>query len=174
VSDRTVAKLLKEHGHSLQAPRKTREGEQSPDRDTQFKYINRQTKKFLKAGQPVISVDTKKKELVGDFANKGQEWHPKGEPPKVRVHDFIDKDLGKAIPYGVYDVDRNEGWVNVGVDHDTAAFAVASIRSWWKRMGSRAYPDADRILIVPDAGGSNGPRNRLWKSELQNSPTNVS
>ena len=167
VSARTVAKLLHEHDYSLQGTRKTREGRQHPDRNAQFEYINAQTKKFLAAGQPVISVDTKKKELVGDFANKGREWHPKGEPPKVRVHDFIDRELGKAIPYGVYDLNRNEGWVSVGVDHDTAAFAVASIRAWWKRMGARAYPNAERLLVIPDGGGSNGPRNRLWKSELQ-------
>jgi len=167
VSARTVAKLLHDHGYSLQGTRKTREGRQHPDRNAQFEHINAQTKKFQAAGQPVISVDTKKKELVGDFANKGREWHPAGEPPEVRVHDFIDKELGNAIPYGVYDVQRNEGWVSVGVDHDTAAFAVATIRSWWNRMGSPAYPAADRLFIVADGGGSNGSRNRLWKSELQ-------
>jgi hypothetical protein len=167
VSARTVAKLLREHDYSLQGTRKTIEGQQHPDRNAQFEHINRQTKAFHAAGQPVISVDTKKKELVGDFANKGREWQPAGEPPEVRVHDFIDKELGKAIPYGVYDVGRNEGWVSVGVDHDTAAFAVATIRSWWNTMGKRAYPEAEELYIVADGGGSNGSRNRLWKTELQ-------
>jgi hypothetical protein len=167
ISARSVASLLRDHGYSLQGTRKTREGRQHPDRNAQFEHINADTKKRLSAGQPVISVDTKKKELVGDFANKGKEWHPSGSPPPVRVHDFIDKQLGKAIPYGVYDVQRNEAWVSVGVDHDTAAFAVATIRTWWMRMGAKAYPEAERILIVADSGGSNGSRNHLWKSELQ-------
>jgi hypothetical protein len=167
VSARTVAKLLAAHDYSLQGTRKTVEGEQHPDRNAQFEHINRQTKAFHAAGQPVISVDTKKKELVGPFANKGREWHPQGAPPQVLVHDFPDDAVGKAIPYGVYDVGRNEGWVSVGVDHDTSAFAVASIRSWWRSMGKRAYPDAHELYIVADAGGSNGYRARLWKAELQ-------
>jgi hypothetical protein len=167
VSARTVAGLLREHDYSLQGTRKTVEGEQHPDRDAQFRYINRQTKALHAAGQPVISVDTKKKELVGDFANKGQEWQRKGEPPKVLAHDFPDDAVGKAIPYGVYDIGRNEGWVSVGVDHDTAALAVATIRSWWRVMGKPAYPDAHELYVVADAGGSNGYRIRLWKAELQ-------
>jgi hypothetical protein len=168
VSARTVASLLREHDYSLQGTSKTVEGEQHPDRDAQFRYINRQTKAFHAAGQPVISVDTKKKELVGEFANKGQEWQRKGKPPRVLVHDFPDDAVGKAIPYGVYDVGRNEGWVSVGVDHDTAALAVATIRSWWRVMGKRAYPDGHELYVVADAGGSNGYRTRLWKAELQN------
>jgi hypothetical protein len=167
VSARTVAKLLAAHDYSLQGTRKTVEGEQHPDRNAQFEHINRQTKAFHAADQPVISVDTKKKELVGRFANKGREWQPKGTPPNVLVHDFPDDAVGKAIPYGVYDVGRNEGWVSVGIDHDTSAFAVASIRSWWRSMGQRAYPDARELYIVADAGGSNGYRARLWKAELQ-------
>ncbi|HEX4334587.1 MAG TPA: ISAzo13 family transposase [Polyangiaceae bacterium] len=167
VSARTVAKLLHEHGYSLQGTRKTIEGRQHPDRNAQFEHINRQTKAFHAAGHPVISVDTKKKELVGEFANKGREWQPAGEPTKVQVHDFPSDAVGKAIPYGVYDVGRNEGWVSVGVDHDTAAFAVASIRAWWNTMGKRAYGSARELYIVADAGGSNAYRNRLWKAELQ-------
>jgi Rhodopirellula transposase DDE domain len=167
VSARTVAKLLQEHEYSLQATHKTIEGKQHPDRNAQFEYINDQTKVFQAANQPVISVDTKKKELIGQFANKGQEWQPMGDPEPVNVHDFPDDADGKIIPYGVYDPTRNEGWVNVGIDHDTAAFAVASIRGWWTTMGKRAYPDADRLYIVADAGGSNGYRVHLWKAELQ-------
>ncbi len=167
VSYRTVANLLHEHNYSLQGTRKTTEGKQHPDRDAQFQHINRQTKAFHAAGQPVISVDAKKKELVGEFANKGREWHPEGEPAKVLVHDFPDDAVGKAIPYGVYDVGRNEGWVSVGVDHDTAALAVATIRSWWRVMGKPAYPNARELYIVADAGGSNGYRTRFWKAELQ-------
>jgi hypothetical protein len=167
VSARTVAKLLHEHGYSLQGTRKTIEGRQHPDRNAQFEHINRQTQAMHRAGQPVISVDTKKKELVGEFANKGREWQPGGEPPKVRVHDFPGDAVGKAIPYGVYDVGRNEGWISVGVDHDTAAFAVASIRGWWNTMGKRSYGSARQLYIVADAGGSNAYRNRLWKAELQ-------
>jgi hypothetical protein len=167
VSARTVARLLREHDYSLQSTRKTVEGKQHPDRDAQFEHINRQTKAFHKAGQPVISVDTKKKELVGSFANAGREWHPQGEPPRVLVHDFPGDAVGKAIPYGVYDVGRDEGWVSVGMDHDTSAFAVTSIRSWWRSMGKVAYPDARELYIVADAGGSNGYRVRLWKTELQ-------
>lgn len=167
VGAQKVSELLHEQGYSLQSTRKTREGTQHPDRNAQFEYINAQARKFQRAGAPVISVDTKKKELIGDFANGGKEWHPSGEPERVRVHDFIDKDLGKAIPYGVYDVARNEGWVNVGIDHDTAEFAVESIRRWWRRMGRRSYPEARRLLVTADGGGSNGFRTRLWKAEIQ-------
>lgn len=167
VSARTVAKLLRDHEYSLQATHKTIEGKQHPDRNAQFEHINDQTKSFQAANQPVISVDTKKKELIGQFANKGQEWQPSGEPERVNVHDFPGHTDGKVIPYGVYDPTRNEGWVSVGTDHDTAAFAVASIRSWWNTMGKRAYPKAERLFIVADAGGSNGYRTHLWKAELQ-------
>ena len=167
ISERTVAALLHDMGYSLQGTAKTREGSSHPDRDEQFRYIARQTKLFQKRGAPVVSVDTKKKELVGDFANGGREWQPKGRPERVRVHDFKDKKLGKAIPYGVYDVLANKGWVNVGVDHDTPEFAVQSIRDWWRRMGGRAYPKATELLIMADCGGSNGYRARLWKVGLQ-------
>jgi hypothetical protein len=167
VSASSVGKLLRAHGYSLQGTRKTLEGEQHPDRNAQFEHINRQSRTLLAQGVPVISVDTKKKELVGPFANKGREWQPGGQPPAVLVHDFPDDSVGKAIPYGVYDVARDEGWVSVGIDHDTSAFAVASIRSWWGSMGKRAYPDARELYIVADAGGSNGYRARLWKTELQ-------
>jgi Rhodopirellula transposase DDE domain len=163
----TVAKLLGLLGYSLQANVKTREGSSHPDRDAQFEHINTVAKAALAAGQPVISVDTKKKELVGDFKNAGREWRPKGEPELVRVHDFKDKQLGKAIPYGVYDIAANQGWVNVGIDHDTAQFAVNSIRSWWQHLGHERYPDASRLQITADCGGSNGNRVRLWKVELQ-------
>jgi hypothetical protein len=163
-----VGELLAEMGYSLQVTQKTTEGRSKhPDRDDQFKLINAQVASFQRAGEPVISVDTKKKELIGDFANKGREYQPKGEPEKVRVHDFIDKDLGKAIPYGVYDVTQNAGWVSVGIDHDTAQFAVASIRQWWRTMGSLTYPEASKLLITADGGGSNASRSRLWKVELQ-------
>jgi hypothetical protein len=162
-----VRELLDAAGYSLQANRKTREGAQHPDRDAQFEYIARRTKAFQAQDQPVISIDTKKKELIGDFKNGGREWQPKGAPVPVRVHDFLDKELGKAIPYGVYDVFRNEGWVSVGVDHDTAEFAVESIRRWWRNMGMSAYPDAQELFVTADAGGSNGSRVRLWKMELQ-------
>jgi hypothetical protein len=162
-----VGDLLKQLGYSLQAPRKKREGAQHPDRNAQFEYLNAKARGFQRRGQPVISVDTKKKELIGDFKNGGRDWHPKGEAPEVRVHDFVDKHLGKAIPYGVYDVGRNEGWVNVGIDHDTAEFAVESIRCWWREMGRAVYPKATDLLITADAGGSNAPRTRLWKRELQ-------
>ena len=162
-----VAELLRELGYSLQANRKNKEGSSHPDRNAQFEYINRQVKRFLAGKQPVISVDTKKKELVGDFKNGGRELRPKGEPEKVRVHDFLIPELGRATPYGVYDLARNTGWVSVGMDHDTAAFAVESIRRWWQRMGRPVYPKASRLLITADAGGSNGPRLRLWKVELQ-------
>jgi hypothetical protein len=182
-STRKLAKELTKHGHpvgatkvgemlaaagfSLQGTRKTTEGTQHPDRNAQFEHINHQVQAFQAEGQPVISVDTKKKELVGDFKNGGREWQPAGEPVPVRVHDFLDPVLGKAIPYGVYDLFRNEGWVNVGIDHDTAEFAVESIRRWWKRMGTKTYPTARTLLITADGGGSNGSRTRLWKLELQ-------
>jgi hypothetical protein len=159
--------MLHEMGYSLQGNFKTREGTSHPDRDGQFRYIARQTKLFQRRKAPVISVDTKKKELVGDFANNGQEWQPKGSPERVRVHDFKDKRLGKAIPYGVYDVLANNGWVSVGIDHDTPEFAVQSVREWWRRMGGRAYPTATELLIMADCGGSNGYRARLWKTGLQ-------
>ena len=162
-----VAALLHELGYSLQANRKTREGTSHPDRNAQFEHINRTAAAFLQRQQPTISVDTKKKELVGDFKNGGRQWRPQGDPQKVRVHDFPDKKLGKAVPYGVYDVARNTGWVSVGMDHDTAQFAVNTIRRWWRRMGRRRYPRAAELLIVADSGGSNGARVRLWKWELQ-------
>jgi len=167
ISHRLVAELLHEHDYSLQANRKTREGTPHPDRDAQFRYIRDQVRRFQRRGQPAISVDTKKKELVGDFKNPGREWRPKGRPEAVRVHDFLIPEQGKAIPYGVYDLQRNEGWVSVGIDHDTASLAVNAIRSWWQRMGRPAYPEARSLLITADAGGSNGPRLRLWKWELQ-------
>jgi transposase len=163
----TVAKLMRLLGYSLQANVKTREGASHPDRDAQFAHINAAVKAAIAAGQPAISVDTKKKELVEDFKNAGREWRPKGEPELVRVHDFKDKQLGKAIPYGVYDIASNQGWVNVGVDHDTAQFAVGSIRSWWQHLGRDRYPRATRLQITADCGGSNGNRVRLWKVELQ-------
>jgi hypothetical protein len=163
----TVAKLLGLLGYSLQANVKTREGASHPDRDAQFEHINAVVRAALAAGEPVISVDTKKKELVGDFKNAGREWRPKGEPELVRVHDFKDKQLGKAIPYGVYDIAANQGWVSVGIDHDTAQFAVNSIRSWWQHLGRDRYPRATRLQITADCGGSNGNRVRLWKVELQ-------
>jgi hypothetical protein len=166
VSADTVADLLREAGFSLQGNAKTTEGAQHPDRDAQFRYISEQARACQDAGDPVISVDTKKKELVGDFANGGKEYRHKGSPVPVRTHDFIDKDLGKAIPYGVYDLAANAGWVNVGTDHDTAAFAVESIRRWWTAMGRAAYPHARRLLITADAGGSNSYRTRAWKAEL--------
>jgi Rhodopirellula transposase DDE domain len=167
VSARTVAALLADKGYSLQANRKTREGGKHPDRNAQFEYINSQTKRLQKRGQPVVSVDTKKKELVGDFKNPGQEWQPQGEPEEVRVHDFKDPELGKAIPYGVYDVVNNQGWVSVGVHHDTAHFAARTIRRWWENMGSQRFPRARELLITADGGGSNSCRSRLWKVALQ-------
>jgi DNA-binding XRE family transcriptional regulator len=166
VSADTVGELLRAEGFSLQGNAKTVEGARHPDRDAQFRYISEQAGGFQDAGDPVISVDTKKKELVGDFANGGKEYRPEGSPVPVRTHDFIDKDLGKAIPYGVYDVAANAGWVNVGTDHDTAAFAAESIRRWWTAMGRAAYPQARRLLITADAGGSNSYRTRAWKAEL--------
>lgn len=167
VSHSTVAMLLGEMGYSLQANQKTTEGKQHPDRNAQFEYISDRVQSHQRKGQPVISVDTKKKEKVGDFKNDGQEWHPQGNPEKVRVHDFIDKELGKVAPYGVYDLTKNNGWVSVGIDHDTAAFAVAAIGRWWRKMGAGAYPRASHLLITADSGGSNSSRNRLWKVELQ-------
>ena len=167
VSHQVVADLLHELGYSLQANRKTREGASHPDRNAQFEHLNAKVKWSLSRKEPVISVDTKKKELVGDFKNGGRELRPKGDPEKVRVHDFIDKDLGRATPYGIYDIGRNSGWVSGGVDHDTAEFAVQSIRRWWRSMGQQSYPRAKRLLITADCGGSNGSRLRLWKWELQ-------
>jgi len=163
----TVAKLLRSLGYSLQANVKTREGRQHPDRDLQFRRIDTTCRQALQDRQPIISIDCKKKELVGDFKNAGREWRPKGEPELVRVHDFKDKQLGKAIPYGVYDIAANRGWVNVGIDHDTAQFAVNSIRGWWQHLGQTSYPNATRLQITADCGGSNGNRLRLWKVELQ-------
>ena len=167
VSHQVVADLLHELGYSLQANRKTKEGTNHPDRNAQFEHLNGKVKWSLGRNQPVISVDTKKKELVGDFKNNGQELRRKGDPERVKVHDFVDPDLGRATPYGVYDVGRNSGWVSVGVDHDTAEFAVETIRRWWRSMGQPAYPKATRLLITADAGGSNGSRLRLWKVALQ-------
>jgi hypothetical protein len=167
VSQKLVGVLLRALGYSCQANRKTREGTQHPDRNAQFEYINAKVKAALAAGQPAISVDTKKKELVGDFKNGGRELRRKGEPEPVRVHDFEIKGLGKVAPYGVYDIAANQGWVNVGIDADTAAFAVESIRRWWQRLGKTRYPHAARLLITADCGGSNGARVHLWKSELQ-------
>lgn len=162
-----VGELLYRLDYRLQANRKTREGVSHPDRDGQFRYINDQVKAALTAGEPAISVDTKKKELVGDFKNGGREWRPKSSPEHVRVHDFVIPELGRAVPYGVYDIADNVGWVSVGIDHDTAAFAVNAIRSWWQLMGRERYPKAKRLLLTADGGGSNGSRVRLWKVELQ-------
>jgi hypothetical protein len=167
VTDRTVAALLKQSGYSLQANRKTKEGSSHPDRNAQFEYINQQVIACQKQRQPVVSVDAKKKESVGEFKNAGQEWQPQGRPQKVKVHDFPDKKLGKAIPYGVYDLASNEGWVSVGIDHDTAQFATASIRRWWQEMGCRRFPRATRLMITADGGGSNSSRSRLWKVAVQ-------
>jgi transposase len=167
ISHSVVGELLRSLGYSLQANRKTREGGNHPDRDAQFTYINEQVKAALATGEPAISVDTKKKELVGDFKNAGREWRPKGSPEPVRVHDFLIKQLGRAVPYGVYDIGENAGWVSVGVDHDTASFAVNAIRRWWQTMGQARYPNAKQLLITADGGGSNGTRLRLWKLELQ-------
>ena len=167
VSPRTVGRLLNDLEYSLQGNRKTLEGSAHPDRNAQFEYINASVKRFQQRGQPVISVDTKKKELVGAFKNGGREWQPKGEPEKVKVHDFLDMELGKAIPYGVYDISENQGWVSVGIDHDTARFAAEAIARWWKKMGSKRYGDAKELLITADGGGSNGSRCRLWKVALQ-------
>jgi hypothetical protein len=167
VSARTVTTMLKEAGYSLQGNRKIKEGSSHPDRDAQFRYLNQRVMAFQKQSQPVVSVDTKKKELVGEFKNAGQEWQLKGKPEKVNIYDFPDKKLGKAIPYGVYDLASNEGWVSVGIDHDTAQFAAASIGRWWQEMGSNRFPKATKLLITADGGGSNSSRNRLWKVALQ-------
>jgi hypothetical protein len=167
VSHHTVARLLADLNYSLQAKRKTKEGSTHRDRDAQFEHINKQVRAFQKRGQPVVSVDTKKKEWIGDFKNAGREWHPTGHPVEVRTKDFVDKQLGKGIPYGVYDITANTGWVSVGIDHDTAQFAAESLRRWWQHMGSRVYPKAKELLVTADAGGSNGYRLRLWKVALQ-------
>lgn len=167
VGYRKVAYLLKSQHYSLQGTRKVKEGGNHTDRNAQFEYINDNVKSFQERGEPVISVDAKKKEKVGDFSNKGQEWRPKGEPELVRVYDFVDEELGKVTPYGVYDQTANVGWVSVGTDHDTAAFAVESIRRWWRHMGHFYYPRATKLLITADGGGSNGSRNRLWKLMIQ-------
>lgn len=167
VSAGTVATLLRGAGYNLQANRKTREGSGHPDRDAQFAYINASVQRFLRGGQPAISVDTKKKELVGDFKNSGREWHPQGTPEEVRVHDFLIKNLGKVIPYGVFDMLHNQGWVSVGIDHDTAQFAARSIQRWWQEMGRQRFPRAKELLITADGGGSNSHRSRLWKVALQ-------
>jgi hypothetical protein len=162
-----VGNLLRDMGYSLQANRKTREGHQHVDRDSQFRYINTKAKAFLRAGQPVISVDTKKKELVGNFRNHGREWRPSGKPENVEIHDFIDPKLKRAVPFGVYDINNNAGWVSVGTDHDTASFAVNAVRRWWRTMGRKRHPKAKRLMVTADSGGSNGYRVRLWKVELQ-------
>jgi len=167
ISHAKVAQLLHEQNYSLQSNRKTEEGEDNPDRDAQFRHINKQVKEALKTGLPVISVDTKKKELIGNYENKGQQWRPAKQPVKVSGHDFPDPTVPRAFPYGIYDVGHNAGFVNVGTDHDTAAFAVASIRGWWRSEGRRLYPTVERLLITADGGGSNGSRLRLWKLELQ-------
>ena len=167
VSYPVVAELLHELGYSLQANRKTKEGDAHPDRNAQFEYLNQKVKRYMWAGQPVISVDTKKKELIVDFKNGGREWRPQGDLEKVRVHDFVLRERGRATPYGIYDLAQNAAWVSVGVDHDISAFAVESIRRWWYSMGKTTYPQATRLLITADAGGSNGSRVRLWKLELQ-------
>jgi hypothetical protein len=166
-SHQLVSELLAAEGYSLQANVKTREGLSHPDRNAQFEHINQRILLAQAEGQPVISVDTKKKELVGDFKNSGREWHLKGHPEAVRVHDFVIPELGRANPYGIYDLANNQGWVSVGTDHDTAAFAVSTIKDWWTTMGSELYPKADRLHITADGGGSNSSRNRLWKKELQ-------
>lgn len=166
VSHRVVGELLRSMGYSLQSNQKTIEGAQHPDRDVQFNYLHDQIQSYLKADQPVISVDTKKKELVGQFKNAGRQWRPSGSPELVLVHDFEDHELGKAIPYGIYDIGQDAGWVNVGQDHDTATFAVESLRRWWHRVGQPTYPKASQLLISADGGGSNGSRLRLWKWEL--------
>ncbi len=163
----TVGEVLKSIGFSLQVNKKTDEGGKDPDRNNQFEYINETSISFMEENQPVISVDCKKKELIGNYKNAGSEWFPKGEAPNVKVYDFIDKELGKAVPYGVYDVAQNDGWVSVGISKDTAAFAVNSIRTWWQEMGKEKYPFANKLLITADGGGSNSSRSRLWKKELQ-------
>ncbi len=167
ISHTVVGELLKQQKFSLQANSKVREGDSHPDRDAQFAHINASVTRALSEQQPVISVDTKKKELVGDFKNAGREWRAQGQPEEVRVHDFLIKELGRAVPYGIYDLAANAGWVSVGIDHDTAAFAVQTIRTWWHSVGARRYPCARRLTITADGGGSNGSRVRLWKRELQ-------
>jgi len=166
IADDTVGRILKDLGYSLQAPAKEKEGPAHPDRDAQFRYLNKQVGVSMKAGQPVISVDTKKKELVGEFSNGGREFHPVGEPTRTKTHDFVDKELGRAVPYGVYDLANDEGWVSVGDTADTSSFAVEAIRRWWYSMGQPRFPDATTLLITADAGGSNGHRVKLWKVEL--------
>lgn len=173
VSPSTVGRLLKAAGYSLQSNRKTKEGGDHPDRNAQFEHISATVRAFQKRGQPVISVDTKKKELIGNFKNGGREWHPKGEPEEVKVYDFMDKKLGKAIPYGVYDLTRNEGWVSVGTDHDTARFAAEAIHRWWEKMGAKRHRGATQLLITADGGGSNSSRCRLWKVALQDLATKL-
>jgi Rhodopirellula transposase DDE domain len=173
VSARTVGRLLSAGGYSLQSNRKTKEGGSHPDRNAQFEHINVMVKAFQHRGQPVISVDTKKKELIGEFRNAGREWRPKGAPEEVKVHDFVDPESGKAIPYGVYDLSENKGWVSVGIDHDTARFAGEAIRRWWKKMGSKRYRNARELLVTADGGGSNGSRCRLWKVALQELATKL-
>jgi Rhodopirellula transposase DDE domain len=173
ISARSVAKVLKNTGYSLQVVRKTHEGGKHEDRDEQFEHINTSVKAFQACGEPVISIDAKKKELIGNFTNKGKEWHPKGQPKEVNVYDFVDKELGKVTPYGVLDIAANEGWVSVGIDHDTAEFAAESIRCWWREMGCLRYPKATRLLITADGGGSNGVRVRLWKKVLQGLATGL-
>ncbi len=167
LSHQSVGRILVEMGYSLQANRKTEEGKDHPDRNDQFEHINRKVRSFQRRGQPVVSMDTKKKEIVGNYRRSGREWQPRGQPYQVKSKDFPDKELGKVAPYGVYDLTADEGWVSVGVDHDTAEFAVESLRRWWCRMGTRAYPGAKELLITVDSGGSNGNRNRLWKIRLQ-------
>jgi len=167
VCQRTICDLLGQMNFSLQSTRKTKEGGHHRDRDAQFCHIAQEVANYQSTGDPVISVDTKKKELIGDFKNAGQEWQPKGKPEEVRVYDFIDPELGKVAPYGVYDVTEDQGWVSVGMDHDTARFAAEAIRRWWRKMGVKSYPDAQEVLITADGGGSNGSRNRLWKVALQ-------
>ena len=173
VSHVSVAALLEGLDYSLQANRKTREGKGHPDRDAQFQYIDKQVRAFQKAGQPAISVDSKKRELIGDYKNSGREWQPSGAPEKVKVYDFPDKQLGKVTPGGVYDLTLNDGWVRVGIDHNTSQFAVETIRRWWKTMGSKVYPDAKKLLITADSGGSNARRCRLWKVSLQELATTL-
>jgi hypothetical protein len=173
VSARTVGRLLHAMGYSLQSNRKTHEGSDHPDRDAQFEHLNTQVQDFQQRGQPTISVDTKKKELIGNFRAAGQEWQPRGQPVNVLMHDFVDPQLGKAIPYGVYDLTENQGWVSVGIDHDTARFATESIRRWWYHMGRHCHPHARELLITADGGGSNGSRCRLWKVAVQDLATDL-
>ena len=173
VSYVTVGELLKSLGYSLQANKKTDEGSSVPDRNEQFEFINETAVSFMNNNAPVISVDCKKKELIGNFKNAGTEWLEKGEAPEVKVYDFIDKELGKAVPYGIYDIAKNEGWVSVGISKDTAEFAVNSIRTWWQQMGQEQYPTANKLLVTADGGGSNSSRSRLWKKELQTLATEI-